>query len=210
MIVVVQVVRGTGVEIGTDYVHLSSGLENFKHHQSLARGQQTIQEEVIALKSATNLNMDNITKANNAVTQLEQLSKEAKDALSNKLEELQTQVEALRRRIGRATVTEPHSVDNNLAVRVKQLETQDITNQQIIKTQRKEIAELKAELQSFRREYHQQQRVSHASRHTNISGRDTQGNLFRIGLLALASLLDPKHVVKFVLEMFNCQVEGSP
>ena len=62
-------------------------------------------------------------QANNAVTQLGWLSKENKDALSNKLEEIQTQIEALRRRIGRATVAEPHSVDNNLAAQEKQLET---------------------------------------------------------------------------------------
>ena len=166
-----------GTEIGTDHVHLSSGLENFRHHQSLAREQQTMQKELVALKSNTNLNMDSISQAQNAITQLEQLSKEAKDALSNKLEELQSQLEALRRRIGRAAA-EPQSVDNSLAVRVKQLETQDITSQQVIKTQRKEIAELKAELQAFKREYHhqqQQQRASHGRGHVNTSGRDVQG-----------------------------------
>lgn len=171
-----QVVRGTGIEIGTESIHLASGLDNFRHHQSLAREQQTIQKELIALKSTVNLNMNNITETNNAVTQLEQLSKEAKDALSNKLEELQTQIEALRRRIGRTAAVEQHSADNNLATRVKQLEIQDVTSQQIIKTQRKEIAELRAELQAFKREYHQQQRTSHGNRYTTVSaGRDSQG-----------------------------------
>ena len=173
-----QVFRSTGVELGTDLIHLSNSFDNFKHHQGLARQQHDLQKELVAVKSTANLNMDNITKTQSTVTQLEQLSVEAKNVLSNKIEELQSQVEVLRRRFGRAA--EPQSVDNALAARVKQLEVQDANNQQIVKNQRKEIADLKSELQAFRREYHQQQQQraghgGHVPRHTSVSGRETQG-----------------------------------
>lgn len=168
------------MELGDNYtecIHLSAPLDNFKHHQSLARAQHELQSEMITLKSTTAKNGESISNTQTSVAQLELLSKEAKEALSNKIVELQTQVDSLRKRASREA--EAQSVDNSLATRLKHLEMQDASNQLIIKNQKKEIADLKAELQAFRREYHQQMhRTSHAHgvpRHTSISGRDHQG-----------------------------------
>ena len=171
--------RNTGVELGdnhTQCIHLSTPLDNFKHHQSLARAQHDLQSEMITLKSTTSKNVESISDTQTSIAQLELLSKEAKEALSNKIAELQTQLDNFRKRTSREAGAQ--SVDNSLATRLKHLEVQDANNQLIIKNQKKEIADLKAELQAFRREYHQQMhRTGHtfgALRHSTGS-RDHQG-----------------------------------
>ena len=209
-----QVLRNTGVELGSDdteRIHLSAPLDNFKHHQSLARTQREFESELIVLKSTAATNMDNISKSQTSITQLEQLSKEAKEALSNKIMELQTQMDNLRKRANREA--EAQSVDNNLATRVKHLEVQDANNQLIIKNQRKEIADLKAELQAFRREYHQQMhRGSHAHgvpRHTSVSGRDNQGIdkiiiLYYVVAKVNVNILDSRNLNNIWSQIYLC------
>ena len=157
------------MELGGSEVHLSSSFDNFKHHQILARSQHQLSSDLVAL---TNQSMDRLSKTQENIVQVEQLMKESVDVLSNKLQEFRTQLEALQKRVNRGTA-EPQTVDNSLATRVKHLEVQEVTNQQIIKSQKKEISDLKAELQTFRREYHHQQQRGHPTRHT---GRETQGS----------------------------------
>lgn len=110
---------------------------------------------------------------------MEQLRKEDLEVFTNKLLELQTQIEAIQKYHNRVAA-EPQTVDNSLAARMKRLEVQDATNQQIIKNQKKEISDLKSELQVFKREYHHQQQRGvhggHLPRHTSVSGREAQGS----------------------------------
>ena len=165
--------RSKGVELGggdTEKIHLSSPLDNFKHHQSLAMAQRELKSELVdiaALAKDKNRNIDH----------LQQLRREDKEVLNNKIMELRSQVEALRKRVNREA--EPQTVDGNLAARVKFLEQEASSNQQTIKNQRKEIGELKAELVAFKREYHQQQQKGslggHGSRHTGLAGRESGG-----------------------------------
>lgn len=109
---------------------------------------------------------------------MEQSRKEDVEVLNKKLLELRTQFEVLQKKINRG-VAEPQTVDNNLAARLKRLEIQDAANQQIIKSQKKEISDLKSELQTFKKDYHHQQHrgihSGHLPRHTSVSGRETQG-----------------------------------
>lgn len=168
--------RNTGVELGGDSVHLSSPLDNFKHHQSLASGQLALRKELVTL---TDQFLEKISKIQLDVDQVEQLRKENNEVITSKVMELKSQVESVRKRVTKEPESTPAD-NSNLLARIKRLEQQEANNQQVIKSQKKEIGELRAELFAFKREYHQQQqRTSHsgglAPRHTSVSGRETHG-----------------------------------
>lgn len=165
--------RESGAELGENDIHLSSPLENFKHHQTLARQQDKLESVLVKLESTWAQSMEEFSKTQ---TNVKHLESETKDVLSNKILNLQSQLDDIRKRLGKRGA-DTHAVDNNVAIRLKVLEDQEAKNQQMIKNQKKEISDLRAELQAFRREYQMQQRsshVGHAPRHSSVPGRDNQ------------------------------------
>ena len=163
--------RESGAVLGENDIHLSSPLENFKHHQILARQQSELKDGLVKLASTYTQGMEKLSKTQE---DLKQLENETNEVLRNKVQDLQCQLDAIKKRLGRGGETQ--TVDNGLGGRLKVLEDQETKNNQIIKNQRKEISDLKAELQAFKREYHHQRtsNIGHAPRHTQALGRDNQ------------------------------------
>ena len=142
--------RTTGQELNQDkIVHLSDPLENFTHHQRLAEKLSITVANVDEMKS--------------------ELSKRETD-ITGRIDNLEKQLE--KRLVNLHVPRDQQSVDNGLALRLKQLEAQDAHSQSLIKALRKESHDLRAEMQALRREVQQLQRTGQPfARHTN---RDTQ------------------------------------
>ena len=143
--------RATGEELNGDkIVHLSDPLQNFTHHQTLA-------EEL----GRTFTSIDDLKG---------ELTKRETD-ITGRIDNLEKQLE--KRQVNHHVPRDQQNVDNGVALRLKQLETQNANSQSLIKTLRKESHDLKAEIQALRREVQQLQRTGQPfARH---SGRDTQG-----------------------------------
>ena len=143
--------RTTGHELDQDkVVHLSDPLKNFTHHQRLA-------EEVSRTVASVDEMKGELTKRETDIT--------------GRIDNLEKQLE--KRLVNHHVPRDQQNVDNGLALRLKQLETQDAHSQALIKALRKESHDLRAEMQALRREVQQLQRTGQPfARHTS---RDTQG-----------------------------------
>ena len=146
-----QVLRTTGQELdGDKVIHLSDPLQNFTHHLRLAEGFSRTVASIDEMKGELNKRETDIT---------------------GRIDNLEKQLE--KRLVNLHVPRDQQSVDNGLALRLKQLETQDAHSQSLIKALRKESHDLRAEMQALRREVQQLQRTGQPfTRHTN---RDTQG-----------------------------------
>ena len=157
VIVASQVLRATGQELdGDKVVHLSDPFQSFSHHQELAVRHLTLAKE--------------LDKTVSSIDEMKgELNKREMD-ITGRINNLEKQME---KRLVNHAPPDQYNVDNSVALKLKQLETQDAHNQTLIKALRKEAHDLKTEIQALRREVQQLQRTGQPSvRH---SGRDTQG-----------------------------------